>query len=187
MMKCEKVSKKCSICGEIKPLDDFHNNKQMKDGKHSQCKVCRNINSKKSYHSLTPKEKRAFNRKRNRRTKGSKAAWYKKPENHSRIKSKHNTQYKERRKQIIEQLGGVCSHPNCNCIENLQLDHINPLEKSFSISERISTWDIKKLQPEIDKCQLLCPKHHLEKTIEDAKKYGYHNIVKPKKTRKRKI
>ena len=185
-MKCEKVSKKCSICGEIKPLDDFHNTKQMKDGKNSQCKVCRNANSRKSYHSLTPKEKRAFNKNRNRRTRGSKAAWYQRPENNDRIKSKINKQYQENRKQIIEQLGGVCSHPNCNSTEDLQLDHINPLEKSYSISERISSWDIKKLQPEIDKCQLLCPKHHLEKTIEDGRKYGFHGFIKPKKVRKEK-
>ena len=185
-MKCEKVSKKCSICGEIKPLDDFHNNKNTKDGKFCQCKVCRNANSRKSYHSLTPKEKRAFNKNRNRRTRGSKAAWYQRPENNDRIKLKHNKQYTERRGQIIEQLGGVCSHPNCNCTENLEFDHVNPLEKEYNISERISTWDISKLQPEIDKCQLLCPKHHLEKTIEDGKKYGFSHIIRSKKVRKRK-
>ena len=186
MMKCEKVSKKCTICGEIKPLDDLHNTKQTKDGKNCQCKVCRNANSRKSYHSQTPKEKRAFNKNRNRRTRGSKAAWYQRPENNDRIKSKHNKQYTERRRKIIEQLGGVCSHPNCNCTENLELDHINPLEKKYEISERISTWDISKLQPEIDKCQLLCPKHHLEKTIEDGKKYGFSHIIRSKKVKKRK-
>ena len=113
-----------------------------------------------------------------------KAEWYKK--NKERILDKTNKKYSERREQIIEQLGGVCSHSNCNSTEDLQLDHINPLEKSYSISERISSWDIKKLQPEIDKCQLLCPKHHLEKTIEDGRKYGFHGFIKPKKVKKRK-
>ena len=69
----------------------------------------------------------------------------------------------------------MCSHPHCNCTIDLQLDHINPLEKSYDISERLSSWNIRKLQPEIKKCQLLCPKHHAQKTKEDAKKYGYHN------------
>ena len=104
--------------------------------------------------------------------KKKKAEWYQR--NKQSVLEKINGQYKDRRKQIIEQLGGVCSHPNCNSTEDLQLDHINPLEKSYSISTRISSWDIKKLQPEIDKCQLLCPKHHLEKTIEDGRKYGFH-------------
>ena len=116
--------------------------------------------------------------------KKKKAEWYQR--NKKSVLEKINGQYKDRRKQIIEQLGGVCSHPNCNSTEDLQLDHINPLEKSYSISERISSWDIKKLQPEIDKCQLLCPKHHLEKTIEDGRKYGFHGFIKPKKVRKEK-
>ena len=116
--------------------------------------------------------------------KKKKAEWYQR--NKKSVLEKINGQYKDRRKQIIEQLGGVCSHPNCNSTEDLQLDHINPLEKSYSISERISSWDIKKLQPEIDKSQLLCPKHHLEKTIEDGRKYGFHGFIKPKKVRKEK-
>ena len=116
--------------------------------------------------------------------KKKKAEWYQR--NKKSVLEKINGQYKDRRKQIIEQLGGVCSHPNCNSTEDLQLDHINPLEKSYSISTRISSWDIKKLQPEIDKCQLLCPKHHLEKTIEDGRKYGFHGFIKPKKVRKEK-
>tara|TARA_B100001989_G_C24085639_1_gene244550 strand:- start:67 stop:462 length:396 start_codon:yes stop_codon:yes gene_type:complete len=116
--------------------------------------------------------------------KKKKAEWYQR--NKKSVLEKINGQYKDRRKQIIEQLGGVCSHPNCNSTENLQLDHINPLEKSYGISTRISSWDIKKLQPEIDKCQLLCPKHHLEKTIADGRKYGFHGFIKPKKVRKEK-
>ena len=102
-----------------------------------------------------------------------KAEWYKK--NKIRILDKANRQYSERRQQIIEQLGGVCSHPHCNCTVDLQFDHINPLEKSYNISERLSSWDIRKLQPEIKKCQLLCPEHHAQKTKEDAKKNGYQN------------
>jgi 5-methylcytosine-specific restriction endonuclease McrA len=32
--------KKCRICEETKPLDDFHSNPEMHDGRLSQCKVC---------------------------------------------------------------------------------------------------------------------------------------------------
>ena len=95
--------------------------------------------------------------------------------NKERILNKTNKQYQERREQLIEQLGGVCSHENCNCTINLQFDHIDPSKKRYNISERFSSWDLKRLQPEIKKCQLLCPEHHLQKTKEDAKKYGYHN------------
>ncbi len=116
--------------------------------------------------------------------KKKKAEWYQR--NKKSVLKKINGQYQENRKLVIEQLGGVCSYPGCNCTVDLQLDHINPLEKEFNISERLSSWDISKLQPEIDKCQLLCPKHQLEKTIEDGKKYGFSHIIRSKKVKKRK-
>jgi len=34
------ILKRCSKCGIEKPLDDFSNNKNHKDGKHNQCKLC---------------------------------------------------------------------------------------------------------------------------------------------------
>ena len=35
--------RRCSHCAEIKPLDDFYNRPTGKDGKHSECKLCRKI------------------------------------------------------------------------------------------------------------------------------------------------
>lgn len=32
--------KKCSSCGETKPLSEFHNRQNRKSGKYSQCRVC---------------------------------------------------------------------------------------------------------------------------------------------------
>ena len=113
--------------------------------------------------------------------KKKKAEWYQR--NKKSVLKKINGQYQENRKLVIEQLGGVCSYPGCDCTVDLQLDHINPLEKEFDISERLSSWDIKKLQPEIDKCQLLCPKHHLEKTLKDAKIYGHQMSLRKLKNK----
>ena len=133
----------------------------------------KNRRERERYAKLSPEEKKARSKRNNIITRKTKSKWYQK--NKVEILEKINGQYENNRKLIIEQLGGVCSHPECNCTEDLQLDHIDPLEKEYNISERLSTWDIKKLQPEIDKCQLLCPKHHLEKTIKDGKKYGFKN------------
>ena len=133
----------------------------------------KNRRERERYAKLSPEEKKARSKRNNIITRKTKSKWYQK--NKVEILEKINGQYENNRKLIIEQLGGVCSHPECNCTEDLQLDHIDPLEKEYNISERLSTWDIKKLQLEIDKCQLLCPKHHLEKTIKDGKKYGFNN------------
>lgn len=34
------MSKRCSKCGEVKPLDEFFRNRKARDGRHSSCKVC---------------------------------------------------------------------------------------------------------------------------------------------------
>ena len=69
-----------------------------------------------------------------------------------------------RRLHLIERLGGKCVE--CGTTKSLQFDHINPLEKSFDISKKM-TAPLDVLYPEIDKCQLLCPKCHIEKTKND--------------------
>lgn len=72
--------------------------------------------------------------------------------------------YYEKRKEIIEYLGGKCNV--CNSIKKLEIDHINPKEKNFSISKQ---WNItnEKLYSEIDKCQLLCHSCHLKKSKQE--------------------
>ena len=41
--------KKCRICNQIKPLEDYHKNKGNKDGLESRCKSCRKIEANKEY------------------------------------------------------------------------------------------------------------------------------------------
>ena len=71
---------------------------------------------------------------------------------------------KERKQHLLERLGGKCV--GCGVTENLQFDHINPEEKSFTIAAKLTS-SIEVLYEEVDKCQLLCPYCHLEKTKED--------------------
>ena len=35
--------KRCTVCGEVKPLDDFYAAERMRDGRQSRCKVCANV------------------------------------------------------------------------------------------------------------------------------------------------
>ena len=76
------------------------------------------------------------------------------------------TLYEENRIKAIEQLGGVCSHPGCNCTEDLQFNHINPADKLYETSSLLSgkLFINKRLQDELIKCNLLCKKHHKEET-----------------------
>jgi hypothetical protein len=45
------MHKPCQKCGLVKPLIDYHNNRTRPDGKHDQCKLCRN-----NYNKSLPKD-----------------------------------------------------------------------------------------------------------------------------------
>ncbi len=82
---------------------------------------------------------------------------------------KYRTEWRHnRRKLCIERLGGKCVgyKKECGATEFLQFDHIKPSEKSFDISRKYTT-DLETLFEELDKCQLLCRRCHMEKTKDD--------------------
>ena len=69
--------------------------------------------------------------------------------------------YRARRKRMVEHLGGVCSV--CGTSSDLQFDHIDHNAKGFDVSKAWSnSW--QSLVTELQKCQLLCKEHHLEKS-----------------------
>ena len=74
------------------------------------------------------------------------------------------TWYDRRHAEATETLGGQCSYPGCDKTEDLQFDHIDPATKSMTIA-KMWTASETKFQAELAKCQLLCPSHHLEKTL----------------------
>ena len=80
-------------------------------------------------------------------------------ENKDELNAKTREKRHQRKLELIERLGGKCVE--CGATERLQFDHINPLEKSFNISSNLNR---ENLDEELDKCQLLCFKCHLEKT-----------------------
>ena len=79
------------------------------------------------------------------------------------IKSERSlARYERNKKKCVDKLGGKCVA--CGSTELLQFDHINPLEKSFTIT---SGFHRKDLDEELAKCQLLCWDCHMEKTKND--------------------
>jgi hypothetical protein len=51
------IDKECSICGQVKILALFHNDKQSSDGKQNKCKECASLYHKK-YAELPPKQEK---------------------------------------------------------------------------------------------------------------------------------
>ena len=85
--------------------------------------------------------------------------------NRDDINRKQRETYKLNRIKAIEQLGGVCSHPGCNCTEDLQFNHINPDDKLTECTWLMNgRYDNEDLQNELSKCNLLCKPHHIEET-----------------------
>lgn len=79
---------------------------------------------------------------------------------------------RENRLAAIEFLGGVCVV--CGTTLNLEVDHKDPANK---VSHRIWSWSKERRLGELEKCQVLCVAHHLDKTLR------YANI-EPTKIRK---
>lgn len=69
--------------------------------------------------------------------------------------------YHNRRNKLIQQLGGKCVM--CGSTENLEFDHINSKEKTFSVGSRIQN-NNSEFSAELDKCQLLCHSCHRKKS-----------------------
>lgn len=73
--------------------------------------------------------------------------------------------FKARRKELlIDLLGGSCV--NCGSTDKLEFDHVIPEDKSFSLAVKLEN-SFEELLPEVQKCQLLCEKCHMDKTISD--------------------
>src|SRR3990167_1281726 len=75
-------------------------------------------------------------------------------------------QRRERRKMLIKLLGNVCV--KCGSNNKLEFDHKNRKLKKFTIAVILSS-KMSKLMKEVKKCQLLCKKCHINKSIIERK------------------
>lgn len=74
------------------------------------------------------------------------------------------TEYRARLKKIFDFLGGKCVE--CGTTEGLQVDHVDPAAKSFTVTKNWArSWAV--LLEELKKCQLLCVTHHKAKTAQE--------------------
>lgn len=89
--------------------------------------------------------------------------------------SDYQQNYLQKRRALAKQyLGSKCIV--CGTTENLEFDHVDRTTKEFDISNGIAkhiAW--QKLVIELNKCQLLCEEHHLQKTSQESRTstHGY--------------
>jgi hypothetical protein len=82
----------------------------------------------------------------------------------SYMKEYMKKRYYSCRSKAIEYLGGKCVV--CDSADSLEFDHIIRDSRSFDIADYLMRpWNI--LVKELDKCQLLCSKHHDEKSLKE--------------------
>lgn len=70
-------------------------------------------------------------------------------------------QYYKKRNILIKEMGNRCA--NCNSSEDLEFDHIDRNQKTYSIG-KIFNRSLDFIREELKKCQLLCGKCHKLKT-----------------------
>lgn len=72
--------------------------------------------------------------------------------------------WEARRQSAIAYLGGKCVQ--CGKTDELEFDHIDPSTKVMTIA-RASSRNEEFFWKEVDKCQLLCKTHYIDKTRQD--------------------
>lgn len=84
----EQEYKRCSKCGETKPLDGFHRWKQAYDGRKTRCKVCRRAETR-AWTKANPEKKVAQDRRY-------------REENREKVRAADKRRYNERKAQVLE-------------------------------------------------------------------------------------
>lgn len=78
--------------------------------------------------------------------------------------------WESRRLEAIAKLGGKCV--KCGTAQQLEFDHIKPETKKMTIA-RASSMNERFFWEEVAKCQLLCKRHHVEKTASEIGAVGH--------------
>lgn len=86
----------------------------------------------------------------------------KQSESENKYREKQANSYRKFRKWALDFLGGKCLV--CGSTEDLHIDHIDPKQKEYKISQLHSHKKEKQIR-ELNKCQILCKEHHIEKTL----------------------
>jgi hypothetical protein len=144
--------KRCSMCKQWKPLDDFHRNRGRRDGRQAMCKPC--------------------NIARNQR-------WYRE---HPEVRATRMDDYNRRRKRKLQGLllDYLLDHPCVDCGESdpvvLDFDHLRDKVENISLMVlKKRPWRV--ILEEIAKCEVVCANCHRRRTAARAMTYRYRHSV----------
>ncbi len=130
--------KTCSVCGQLKPLEEFYARKIVSDGKRSECKTCNKQKRNEFNNTIVGKEKAIASREKY-------------------ITFKTNQIY-----SLLNQ------NPCVDCGEKdilvLDFDHLPGSKKEFSIARGALRHSWEKIKAEIDKCEVVCANCHRRRT-----------------------
>jgi hypothetical protein len=140
--------KRCSMCHEWKPLEDFHRNRRRRDGRQNMCKPC--------------------NIARNQR-------WYRE---HPEVRAARMDEQVRKRKRMLQELllDYLLEHPCVDCGERdpvvLDFDHLRDKVANVSLLVlRKRPWAV--ILAEIEKCEVVCANCHRRRTAARANTYRH--------------
>lgn len=153
-----KMKKKCTLCKQEKPIDQFNRDKERKDGYRSYCNSCRKPIRKKYLQKLSPEQK-AHKKKWNR-------DWYKslslekieKRRQYGRAYQKKKNQ--QLRQEILTAYGSCCvccdeTEPKFLCVDHIE-GNGNEHRKKLGVGAGSAFYKWIKKQDFPSTLQLLC-------------------------------
>lgn len=133
--------KRCTKCCEWKDESEFYKDKSKKDGLTCRCKDCQKLATK--HYVKTHKEYHKNYR-----------------ETHEEQFKNYQKKYNEPRKKFLNSLKRPCYKCGEDRLYLIQFHHINPVDKSFGIAEKVASKE--QIEAEVNKCVCLCANCHQE-------------------------
>lgn len=130
------MDKKCSKCGELKPITDYSKCSGNKSGKHTYCKSCATKNAR---------------------------DWYSKNKSNPEVAERLKKNWQQRAAAIqifVENLKAKYGCCVCGEKDGCCLDFHHLLGKEDNVSELVRRKSLKRLAEEMNKCIILCANCH---------------------------
>ena len=135
-------------CQNGHPFDEINTYIQPKY-KGRLCRICESARKKRVYNE-DPEGSKAYNRVHMQRWRAA-----------NRERDRRNwTELRKRKKEWLDQQKTFCNRCGESDIVCLDFHHTDPTLKDANLSIAVSHWSIKRLQKEIDKCEIICSNCH---------------------------